>query len=134
MKKNHAILAGIAVVIAMCAGTAYGVRAGNAAVPIIAFLAGVFLLFYLKNHVDSIIEDEWTRLVEQKATSMALNTTAVLFTLIGLFLATVSSEGRNYDQAVYAIAAFLIFQVIAQVTFTLYYTRTLRGSGRGSGQ
>jgi uncharacterized membrane protein len=134
MKKNHAIIAGIAVVIAMCAGTVYGVRAGNAAVPIIAFLAGVFLLFYLKNHVDSVIEDEWTRLVEQKATSMALNTTAVLFTLIGLFLATVSSEGRNYDQAVYAIAAFLIFQAIAQVAFTLYYTRTLRGSGRGTGQ
>jgi uncharacterized membrane protein len=128
MKKNHAIIAGIAVVIAMCAGTLYGVRAGNAAVPIITFLAGVFLLYYLKNHVDSIIEDEWTRLVEQKATSMTLNTTAVLFALIGLFLATVSSPGQNYDQTVYAIAAFLVTQAIAQVAFWLYYTRTLRGS------
>jgi uncharacterized membrane protein len=128
MKKDHAIIAGIAVVIAMCAGTVYGMRTGNAAIPLTAFLAGVFLLFYLKNHVDSVIEDEWTRLVEQKATSMALNTTAVLFTLIGLFLITVSSPDRNYDQAVYAIAAFLIFQAIAEVAFYLYYKRTLRGS------
>lgn len=130
MKKKYALLAGIGVVIAMCAGIMYGVREGNTTIPLIAFLAGLFLLFILKNRVDSVIEDEWTRLVEQKSASMALNTTAVLFTLIGLFLATVSSEGRNYDQAVYAIAAFLVTQAIAQVASTLWYTRILRGSGQ----
>jgi uncharacterized membrane protein len=128
MKKDHAMLAGIAVVIVMCAGIVYGVRAGIAAVPLIAFLAGVLLLFYLKNRVDAVIDDEWTRLVEQKSTSMALNTTAFLFALIGLFLATVSIPGQNYDQAMYAIAAFLVTQAIAQVAFWLYYSRTLRGS------
>ena len=133
MKKDHAMLAGIAVAIGMCAGIAYGVRAGNAAVPLITFLVGVFLLLILKKRVDSVIEDEWTRLVEQKAASMANNTTAFLFTLLGLFLVTVSSPSQNYDQAVYAIAAFLVTQAVAQVAFTLYYTRTLRGSGRGSG-
>lgn len=128
MKKDHAIIAGIAVVIAMCAGIMYGVRAGNAAVPLIAFLGGVFLLFFLKNRVDSVIEDDWTRLVEGKAATMSLNATAVLFTLIGLVLITISSPEHNYDQAVYAIAAFLVTQAIAQVAFWLYYSRTLRGS------
>jgi uncharacterized membrane protein len=128
MKKDHAIIAGIAVVIAMWAGIAYGTRAGNAAIPPIAFLAGVFLLFCLKNRVDSVIEDDWTRLVEGTAATMSLNATAVLFTLIGLVLITISSPEHNYDQAVYAIAAFLVTQAIAQVAFWLYYTRTLRGS------
>lgn len=128
MKKDHAILAGIAVIIAMIAGIMYGVRTGNAAIPVAAFLIGVLLLLLLETRVDSVIEDEWTRLVQQKATFMTLNTTVILFTLIGLFLVTVSSPDQNYDQAVYAIAAFLVTQAIAQVVFTLYYTRALRGN------
>jgi uncharacterized membrane protein len=128
MKKSHALLAAIAVAIAMCAGIAYGVRAGNAALPLVAFLVGVFLLLILKNRVDPVIGDEWTRLVEQKAAPMTLNTAAVLFAIIGLLLVTVSSPGQNYDQAVYAIAASLVTQTIAQVAFTLCYTRFLHGS------
>jgi uncharacterized membrane protein len=112
----------------MVAGIMYGVREGIAIVPVFAFLAGLAILFLLKRSIGTVIEDEWTRLVEGRAALMSLNSVAVLFTLIGLFLATVSGPDRNYDQAVYAIAGFLIIQAVAQVAFTLYYRRTLRGT------
>jgi uncharacterized membrane protein len=128
MQKNHVTIAGIAVVIAMIAGIMYGVWAGNAAVSIFSFLAGAGLLFLLKRSVDAVIEDEWTRLVEQKAANMTLNATAFLFTVIGLLLITVSSPSQNYDQAVYAIAAFLVTQSVVQVATTLWYSHTLRGT------
>ncbi len=128
MKKNHAILAGVAVVIAMVAGIMYGVRAGIPTITVFAFVAALAILYLLKRSVETVIEDEWTRVVEGRAAVMSLNSVAILFTLIGLFLATVSGPDQNYDQAVYAIAAFLITQAVAQVAFTLYYQRTLRGT------
>lgn len=130
MQKNHALLAGTAVVIAMIAGIMYGVRAGVAAIPVFSFLAGAGLLFFLKRNVSTVIEDEWTVLVEQKAAALTLNATAFLFTVIGLLLITVSSPAQNYDQAVYAIAAFLVIQALLQVATTIYYSRALRGSGQ----
>jgi uncharacterized membrane protein len=129
MQKNHATIAGIAVVIAMIAGIMYGVRAGNAPVSVFMFLAGSGLLFVIKRNVSTVIEDEWTLLVEQKAANLTLNATAFLFTVAGLFLITVSSPAQNYDQTVYAIAAFLVIQSILQVVTTLWYTRALRGTG-----
>jgi uncharacterized membrane protein len=129
MQKNHATIAGIAVVIAMIAGIMYGVKAGNAAVSVFSFLAGCGLIFLIKRNVNTVIEDEWTRLVEQKAASLTLNAIAFLFTVIGLLLITVSSPEQNYDQAVFSIAAFLITLTIVQVATTLYYSRTLRGTG-----
>jgi uncharacterized membrane protein len=128
MQKNHAIIAGFAVVIAMIAGIIFGVRAGTAAVSVFSFLAGSGLLFLIKRNVTTVIEDEWTRLVEQKSATLTLNATAFLFTVIGLFLITVSSPEQNYDQAVYAVAAFLVTQSLLQVATTLWYSRTLRGT------
>lgn len=130
MQKNHALIAGIVVFIAMIAGIMYGVRAGIAAIPVFSFLAGAGLLFLIKRNVSTVIEDEWTLLVEQKASALTLNVTAFLFTIIGLLLITVSSPEQNYDQAVYAIAAFLVIQAILQVAITFYYSHTLRGSGQ----
>lgn len=129
MEKNPATIAGIAVLIVMTAGIMYGVKAGNPAVPLVVFLACAGLLFLIKRNVTTVIEDEWTRLVEQKAANLALNATAFIFTVIGLFLITISSPSRNYDQAVYTIAAFLVLQTVLQVASTLYYSRTLRGTG-----
>lgn len=128
MKPNHATLAGIVIVIGMVAGIMYGVRAGNAAIPLAAFLAGAFLLVMVRRSVSAVIEDEWTRLVGQKAATMTLDVTAFIFTVIGLFLITVSSPGQNYDQAVYAIAAMLVTISVLQVATTAWYTRKLRGN------
>jgi len=128
MQKNHAIIAGIVVIIAMNAGIMYGVKAGNAAIPVFAFLAGAGLLLLIQRNVSTVIEDEWTLLVEQKATNLTLYATMFLFTVIGLFLITVSSPEQNYDQAVYAIAAFLVTQSVLLVATTLWYSRSLRGS------
>ena len=113
----------------MNAGIMYGVKAGNAAIPVFAFLAGVGLLLLIQRNVSTVIEDEWTRLVEQKAANLTLYATMFLFTVIGLFLITVSSPEQNYDQAVYAIAAFLVTQSIILVATMLWYSRTLRGTG-----
>ncbi|HPD75382.1 MAG TPA: DUF2178 domain-containing protein [Methanoregulaceae archaeon] len=129
MQKNTAMIAGIAIVIAMIAGIVYGVRAGNPVIPVIAFLAGAGLLFLMKRNVTGVIEDEWTRLVEQKAANLTMNATSFLFTVIALFLITVSNPDQNYDQAVYAIAAVLVSLTIGQVLTTMYYSRTLRGTG-----
>lgn len=129
MQKNPATIIGIAVVIAMLAGIMYGVRAGNPAIPVIAFLAGAALLFLLKRNVTSVIEDEWTRLVEQKAANLTMNVTSFLFTVIALVLITVSSPAQNYYQAVYAIAAVLVTLTAGQVLTTMYFSRTLRGTG-----
>ena len=128
MRKNHAIIAGVAVVIVMIAGIMYGVREGIAMIPVLAFLGGLAVLYLLKRSVETVIEDEWTGLVEGKAAVMSLNSVAVLFALIGMVLATISTPDRNYDQAMYTIATFLVIQAIAQVAFQLYYTRTLRGT------
>jgi uncharacterized membrane protein len=129
MKKNHATIAGIAIVIAMIAGIMYGVRAGNAAISVISFLACSGLLLLVKRSVDIVIEDEWTLLVEQKAATLTMNLTAFIFTLAGLFLITISSPGQNYDQAAYTIAAFLVTLAVIYVTTTLWYSHQLRGSG-----
>jgi uncharacterized membrane protein len=129
MQKNHATIAGIAVVIAMIAGIMYGVRAGNAVVPVVAFLAGSGLLFLIKSNINTVIEDEWTQLVEQKAASLTMNLTSFLFTVIGLFLITISSPEQNYDQAAFTIAAFLITLAIMYIATTLWYSHTLRGTG-----
>ena len=72
MQKNHAIIAGIAVVIGMIAGIVYGVRAGNAVIPVVAFLAGAVLLLLIRRNIGTVIEDEWTLLVEQKAATLHL--------------------------------------------------------------
>lgn len=53
MQKNHAIIAGITV-------------------SVFSFLAGAGLLFLLKRSVDSVIDDELTLLVEQKAANLTL--------------------------------------------------------------
>jgi uncharacterized membrane protein len=129
MQKNHATIAGIAVVVAMIAGIMYGVRAGNAAVPVLSFLAGSLLLFLLRRNVDTVIEDEWTLLVEQKASAMTMNLTSFLFTVIGLFLITISSPERNYDQAALTIAAFLVTLALVYVATTFWYSHALRGTG-----
>lgn len=130
MQKNHAYGAGIVVIIAMIAGIMYGVRAGNAAITVFSFLGGAGLLLLLKRNVSTVIEDEWTLLVEQKAAALTLNVTSFFFTVIGLLLITISSPAQNYDQAIYVIAAFLVIQAILQVAITLYYSRKLRGSGQ----
>lgn len=130
MRKNHAYGAGIVVIIAMIAGIMYGVRAGNPAITVFSFLGGAGLLLLLKRNVSTVIEDEWTLLVEQKAAALTLNVTSFLFTVIGLLLITVSSPAQNYDQAVYVIAAFLVIQAILKVAITVYYSRKLRGSGQ----
>lgn len=129
MQKNHAPLAGIGVVIAMIAGIMYGVRAGNAAISVFAFLAGTGILFLVKRSVDAVIEDEWTMLVEQKAANLTMNATCFLFTVIGLFLITISSPAQNYDQAAFTIAAFLVTLAIIYVATTVWYSHTLRGTG-----
>lgn len=129
MQKNHAIIAGIAVVIGMIAGIVYGVRAGNAVIPVVAFLAGAVLLLLIRRNIGTVIEDEWTLLVEQKAATLTMNATSFLFTVIALFLITLSSREQNYDQAVYAIAAVLVTLTIGQVIATIWYSRTLRGTG-----
>lgn len=127
MKSSHATLAGVAVVTGMCAGIVYGVRAGNAALTITAFLLGVFLLFLVRRSVTTVMEDEWTRLVEGKSASLTLSLAMFLFTIVGLFLVTVSSPEHTYDMAVYAIAGFLVTLSVLQVGTTLYYRRVLRG-------
>jgi uncharacterized membrane protein len=129
MQKNHATLAGIAVVMMMIAGIMYGVKAGNAGVSVFSFLACAGLLFLIKRSVDTVIEDEWTRLVEQKAATLTMNATAFLFTVIGLFLITISSPDHNYDQAALTIAAFLVTLAIVYVATTVWYSHTLRGTG-----
>jgi uncharacterized membrane protein len=129
MQKNHATLAGIAVVIVMIAGIMYGVKAGNAAVSVFAFLACAGLLFLIKRSIDTVIEDEWTRLVEQKAATLTMNATCFLFTVIGLILITISSPDHNYDQAAFTIAAFLVTLAIVYVATTVWYSHTLRGTG-----
>lgn len=128
MKPNQSTFVGIIVVIGMCGGIMYGVTLGNTVVSLSAFLLGSFLLFMIKRSVDSVIEDEWTKLVEQKASAMTMNITAFVFTLVGLYLITVSSPEQNYDLAVFAIAAFLITLVGLYTAMTFYYTRTLRGN------
>lgn len=129
MQKDHATLAAIAVVLAKVAGVMYGVRTGNAAISVLSFLACFGLLFLIKRNISTVIEDEWTLLVEQKAANLAMNLTGFLFTVIGLFLITISSPAQNYDQAVYAIAACLITLSVMYVTATLWYSHTLRGTG-----
>lgn len=129
MKENHAILAGIVVMIAMIAGIMYGVKAGNAAISVVAFLACASLLFLIKRSVEVVIEDEWTTLVAQKAATLTLNTTALLFTIVALLLISISSPDQNYDQAAYALAAVLVTISIVQVITTFWYSRTLRGTG-----
>jgi len=129
MQKNHATIAGIAVAVAMIAGIMYGVRAGNAAIPVLSFLAGSGLLFLLKRNVDTVIEDEWTLLVEQKASTMTMNLTSFLFTVIGLFLITISSPEQNYDQAALTIAAILVTLAIVYIATTFWYSHALRGTG-----
>jgi uncharacterized membrane protein len=129
MQKNHATIAGIAVVVVMIAGIMYGVRAGNAAIPVFSFFAGFGLLFLIKRNVDTVIEDEWTLLVEQKASTTTMNLTSFLFTVIGLFLITISSPEQNYDQAALSIAAVLVILAIVYIATTLWYSHSLRGNG-----
>jgi uncharacterized membrane protein len=129
MQKNHAIIAGIAVVIVMIAGIMFGVKAGYVVVSVFSFLACAGLLFLIKRSVDTVIEDEWTRLVEQKAATLTMNITSFLFTVIGLFLITISSPDNNYDQAALTIAAFLVSLAVMYIATTLWYSHTLRGTG-----
>lgn len=128
MKSSHAIVAGIVVVSCMCAGIMFGVRTGNSAIAVASFIAGSLLVFTLKRNVDTVIEDEWTRVVGLKAASATLNVTAILFTLVGLFLITISSPENNYDQAVFAIATFLVVLSVIYLAMTGYYSRVLRGN------
>jgi uncharacterized membrane protein len=129
MQKNHATITGIVVFVAMTAGIMYGVRAGNPVVSVFSFLAGAVLISLLKRGVDSVIEDEWTRLVEQKTANLTMNVTSILFAIIGLVLITISGPGQNFDQAVFAIAGFLITLAIVHIATTIYYSHILRGNG-----
>lgn len=129
MQKNHATIAGIAVIVAMIAGIMYGVKTGNAALSVVMFLACSGLLFLIRRNVSTVIEDEWTQLVEQKAANLTMNATSFLFAVIGLFLITISSPEQNYDLAAFTIAAFLVTLAIIYVITTLWYTRVLRGTG-----
>ncbi len=131
MQKNLATAAGIIVVIAMAAGIVHGVRAGNAAITVFSFLAGLVLLFLLKRGVTAVIEDEWTLLVEQKAAGLSADLTSLIFTITGLILITVSSPVQNYDQAVYAIAAVLVTLAVIRAAAGFWFARSLRGSGPG---
>jgi uncharacterized membrane protein len=129
MQKNHAILAGIICFIAMMAGVMYGVKNGNAAIAVVSMLACGVLLWHIKRSVSPIIEDEWTALVDQKAASLTLNATAILFAVIGIVLMTASGPGQDYDQAAFAIAAFLVTLAVVYIATTLWYSHTLRGTG-----
>jgi uncharacterized membrane protein len=128
MQKNHAILAGIVIVFAMSAGIVEGVRVGNPTVPVIAILAGPVILILISRSIDAVAEDAWTRLVDQKAATPALNATMILFTFSGLVPITVSSPHQDYDQAVYPISAVLIILSGVQVAATAGYLHTLRGT------
>ena len=128
MKSSQATTAGIIVLIGMIAGIMYGVRTGNAVIPLAAFLAGAFLLLVIKRSVSTVIEDEFTRLVEQKAATVALNATSLIFTIIGLFLITVSNPQQNYDMAVYAIASMLVTIFVLYVAASIWYSQKLRGN------
>jgi uncharacterized membrane protein len=129
MQKNHATLAGIVCFIVTMAGVMYGVKIGNSAIAVVSMLAGGVLLWHIKRSVSPIIEDEWTALVEQKAASLTLNATAILFAVIGIVLMTASGPGQNYDQAAFAIAAFLVTLAVVYIATTLWYSHTLRGTG-----
>ena len=129
MQKNHALLAGILCFIAMIAGVMYGVKSGNIAVAVLSLLAEGVVIWHLKKSVSPVIEDEWTTLVAQKASALTLNTTAILFAVIGIILMTISGPGQDYDQAALAIAAFLVTLSIVYLATTVYYSHTLRGNG-----
>ena len=129
MQKNHAILAGIICFIATMAGVMYGVKNGNAAIAVVSMLACTVLLWHITRSVSPVIEDEWTVLVEQKAAYLTLNATAILFAVIGIVLMTVSGPGQDYDQAAFAIAAFLVTLAVVYIATTLWYSHTLRGTG-----
>jgi uncharacterized membrane protein len=129
MQKNHATLAGIVCFIVTMAGVMYGVKIGNSAIAVVSMLAGGVLLWHIKRSGSPIIEDEWTALVEQKAASLTLNATAILFAVIGIVLMTASGPGQNYDQAAFAIAAFLVTLAVVYIATTLWYSHTLRGTG-----
>ena len=129
MQKNHATLAGIICFIVTMAGVMYGVKIGNSAIAVVSMLACGVLLWHIKRSVSPIIEDEWTALVEQKAASLTLNATAILFAVIGIVLMTASGPGQDYDQAAFAIAAFLVTLAVVYIATTLWYSHTLRGTG-----
>ncbi|MFA4861254.1 DUF2178 domain-containing protein [Methanoregula sp.] len=129
MQKNHATIAGIICFIAMIAGVMYGVKSGIAAIAIISMCAAGLLIWYLKRSVSPVIEDEWTNLVGQKAASLTMNATAILFAVIGIILITVSSPENNYDQAGLTIAAFLVTLAILYIATSIWYSHTLRGNG-----
>lgn len=129
MQKNHAILIGILCFIAMIAGVMYGVKTGIAAIAIISMLAEGLVIWYLKKSVSPVIEDEWTVLVEQKASTLTLNVTAILFAVIGIILITASGPGQDYDQAAFTIAAFLVTLAIVYIATTVWYSHALRGNG-----
>lgn len=126
MKSGHATIVGIIVLAGMVAGIMYGVKTDNAAIPPAAFLAGAFLLLLIKRSVSTVIEDEFTRLVEQKAATMTLNVTSFAFTVIGLILITISGPGNDYYMAVYAIAAMLITISALYAATSIWYSRHLR--------
>lgn len=129
MQKNHATLAGIICFIVTMAGVMYGVKIGNAAIAVVSMLVCGVLLWHIKRSVSPVIEDEWTALVEQKAASLTLNATAILFAIIGIVLMTASGPGQDYDQAAFAIAAFLVTLAVVYIATTLWYSHTLRGTG-----
>jgi uncharacterized membrane protein len=129
LQKNHATLIGIVGFIAMIAGVMYGVKSGIAAIAVVSMCAAGILIWYLKRSVSPVIEDEWTSLVGQKAASLTMNITAILFAVIGIILLTASSPGNNYDQVGLTIAAFLVTLAIVYVATSVYYSHTLRGNG-----
>jgi uncharacterized membrane protein len=129
MQKNHATIAGIVGFIAMIAGVMYGVKSGIAAIAVVSMCAAGLLIWYLKRSVSPVIEDEWTSLVGQKAASLTLSITAILFAVIGIVLITASSPANNYDQAGLTIATFLVTLAIVYVATSVYYSHTLRGNG-----
>ncbi len=97
----------------------YGVYIHNFKLVFLSILVGVLFLIFIRKTTHTIIEDERTRRVEEKALSAVVKIFAIGSALVGTFLITY----KKYSCVGYTLNFSVCLLLILYLLFYMYYNK-----------